>query len=164
MMTGGKGPEALKHRVFISYCNEGSAAKTSDRNVAVVCRHLGIEPVMPPEPRPPAPGEKPIPGYVKANELVRYSRAGDAFHYRWAARRCLRMIYPKSRLRAIVIEGSKESELDGEYVIDVAEYSESADGGAQEIAYYQLKHTTVRNDQPLNPGDLKDTISGFKIA
>ncbi len=88
------------------------------------------------------------------NELVRYSRAGDAFHYRWAARRCLRMIYPKSRLHSIVIEGSKESELDGEYVIDVAEYSESAEGGSQEIAYYQLKHTTVRKEQPLTLSDL----------
>jgi hypothetical protein len=56
------------------------------------------------------------------NELVRYSRAGDAFHYRWAARRCLRMIYPKSRLQSIKIEGSNEPGLAGEYVIDVAEY------------------------------------------
>jgi hypothetical protein len=30
------------------------------------------------------------------------------FHYRWAARRCLRMIEPNSRLKYIVIEGSKE--------------------------------------------------------
>jgi len=95
------------------------------------------------------------------NELVRYSRAGDVFHYRWAARRCLRMIYPKSLLRYIVIEGSKERELAGEYVIDVAEYSDSAESDSQEIAYFQLKHTTIRKNQPFNLSDLKDTIEGF---
>ncbi len=95
------------------------------------------------------------------NELVGYSRAGDIFHYRWAARRCLRLIYPKSQLRHIVIEGSKESVLAGEYVIDVTEYSDSGRNGIQEITYYQLKHTTVRKQQPFNLSDLKDTISGF---
>lgn len=95
------------------------------------------------------------------NELVRYSRAGDVFHYRWAARRCLRMIHPKSLLRWIVIEGSKERKQAGEYVIDVAEYSDSAESDSQEIAYFQLKHTTVRKEQPFNLSDLKDTIEGF---
>jgi hypothetical protein len=95
------------------------------------------------------------------NELVRYSRAGDVFHYRWAARRCLRLIYPKTQLRQIVIEGSKESKLAGEYVIDVAEYSDSAEKDVQEIAYFQLKHTTIRKEQPFKLSDLKDTITGF---
>ncbi|MFE4713990.1 hypothetical protein ACFRAM_24405 [Paenibacillus sp. NPDC056722] len=79
------------------------------------------------------------------NELVRYSRAGDIFHYRWAARRCLRLISPKSRIHQIVIEGSKENKLAGEYVIDVAEYSDSLTRqGFQDVTYYQLKHTTVQ--------------------
>lgn len=95
------------------------------------------------------------------NELVRYSRAGDVFHYRWAARRCLRMIYPRSLLRSIVIEGSSESKLAGEYIIDVAEYSDSDDDLRQQIAYFQLKHSTVRKDQDFNLSDLKETIEGF---
>ncbi len=95
------------------------------------------------------------------NELVRYSRAGDAFHYRWAARRCLRMINPKSRLRCLVIEGSMEQEAAGEYVIDVAEYYGSDENEDQEIAYYQLKHSTIRKDENFNLSDLKDTIEGF---
>jgi|TARA_B110000261_G_C13091745_1_gene360177 hypothetical protein len=74
-----------------------------------------------------------------SNELVAYSRAGDAFHYRWAARRCLKLIYPGTTLRKIYIEGSKEPEKEGEYVIDVAEYY---DGDITN--YYQLKHSTVR--------------------
>lgn len=43
-----------------------------------------------------------------SNELVEYSRQGDVFHYRWAARRCLSLVDPNTSLRAIVIEGSKE--------------------------------------------------------
>jgi len=92
------------------------------------------------------------------NELVRYSRAGDVFHYRWAARRCLMMIHPKSTIKCIVIEGSKENKVAGEYVIDVAEYTE---GHREEIRYFQLKHTTQRVNEPFTLSDLKDTIEGF---
>lgn len=95
------------------------------------------------------------------NELVRYSRAGDVFHYRWAARRCLKLIYPRSLLRYVMIEGSRKPDLDGEYVIDVAEYSDSVASDATDIAYFQLKHTTVRTGQPFSLSDLKDTIEGF---
>lgn len=97
------------------------------------------------------------------NESVRRSRAGDEFHYRWAARRCLKLIYPKSPLQYIVIEGSgpKERELAGEYVIDVTEYAHSAENNSSSITYYQLKHTTVRTDNPFSLSDLKDTIEGF---
>ncbi|MFC3801020.1 ATP-binding protein [Cohnella sp. GCM10012308] len=94
-------------------------------------------------------------------DLVRYSRAGDVFHYRWAARRCLRMISPKSLIRHIFIEGSKEREMAGEYVIDVSEYINSLEGNLDRIFYYQLKHTTVRKDQSFNLSDLKGTIEGF---
>ena len=95
------------------------------------------------------------------NELVKYSRAGDAFHYRWAARRCLSMIYPKSNLQSIVIEGSNEDDLAGEYVIDVAEYSLIPDTNFQKVEYYQLKHTTVRKEKPFNLSDLRVTFEGF---
>jgi len=95
------------------------------------------------------------------SDLVRWSRAGDVFHYRWAARRCLQMVYPKSKLQYIVIEGSSECELAGEYVIDVAEYSNSGENSSNEIAYFQLKHSTVRKEQPFQLSDLKDTIVGF---
>jgi hypothetical protein len=95
------------------------------------------------------------------NELVRYSRAGDVFHYRWAARRCLRMIHPKSSVKRIVIEGSKENAVEGEYVIDVAEYTEDTEGYYEKIIYFQLKHTTKQVDVPFTLSDLKDTIEGF---
>ena len=95
-----------------------------------------------------------------SNDLVAYSRAGDIFHYRWAARRCLRLIYPNSPLQTVVIEGSKEEEKEGEYVIDVAEYSILPDG-ERRIDYYQLKHTTIRQNEPFTISDLKETFEGF---
>lgn len=95
-----------------------------------------------------------------SNDLVAYSRAGDVFHYRWAARRCLRLIYPNSCLTGIYIEGSSETEKAGEYVIDVSEYS-NEDSGKKKIDYYQLKHTTVQGNEPFTISDLKDTFFGF---
>lgn len=95
-----------------------------------------------------------------SNDLVAYSRAGDVFHYRWAARRCLGLVYPNSSLRSIVIEGSEENEKAGEYVIDVSEYYEGVNDKKQ-VKYYQLKHTTVKKDTPFVLSDLKDTIEGF---
>jgi len=89
------------------------------------------------------------------NDLVGYSRAGDIFHYRWAARRCLNLIYPNTSLIDVVIEGSKESEKKGEYVIDVSEYYSDC------VKYYQLKHTTVRKDIPFSLSDLQGTLEGF---
>lgn len=94
------------------------------------------------------------------NQLVRYSRAGDVFHYRWAARRCLRMIHPNSSVQQITIEASKERKMAGEYIIDVAEYS-TDESGADEISYFQLKHTTVKHDNPFVLSDLKETFEGF---
>lgn len=94
------------------------------------------------------------------NELVRYSQAGDAFHYRWAARRCLKMIDPKSSLKCVTIESSKESKAAGEYVIDLAEYSENETEG-KTTAYFQLKHTTVRTEKNFTLAEIKSTLAGF---
>lgn len=95
------------------------------------------------------------------NESIGHSRKGDVFHYRWAARRCLKLIIPKSPLRCIVIEGSKEREGAGESVIDVAEYVDLGDRDDEEITYFQLKHSTKRVYDHFNLSDLRDTIEGF---
>lgn len=95
-----------------------------------------------------------------ANDLVSYSRAGDIFHYRWAAKRCLRMVYPNATLRSMVIEGSAEQSKDGEYVIDATEYH-GYDGIDERTVYYQLKHTTVQGEIPFILSDFKTTIEGF---
>lgn len=94
-------------------------------------------------------------------DFVRYSRAGDAFHYRWAARRCLHMVNPTSSIKLIIIEGSRENKLAGEFVIDVAEYYESADLNEKTVAYFQLKHSTQQLDSPFTLSKLQGTIKGF---
>jgi hypothetical protein len=63
-------------------------------------------------------------------------------------------------LANIVIEGSNESEKAGEYVIDVSEYSTTADN-TKSVQYYQLKHTTVRGQQAMKLAELKQTLEGF---
>lgn len=93
------------------------------------------------------------------NKLVRYSRAGDAFHYRWAARRCLRLIDPHSSLKCVTVEASKESDALGEYIIDLAEYSEIE--GRKSIAYFQLKHTSTRVRKPFTRSEMAATLKGF---
>jgi hypothetical protein len=94
------------------------------------------------------------------NQSVSYSRAGDVFHYRWAARRCLRLLYLNTALKSIVIEGSNEPKKAGEYVIDVSEYYKTINN-EQSIQYYQLKHTTVRKQQAIKLGEMKQTLIGF---
>lgn len=94
-----------------------------------------------------------------ADNLVGYSRAGDEFHYRWAARRCLRMLFPNSKMTSMVVEGSGDVNAAGEYVIDLTEYA--VDKHVEAIDYYQLKHSTVQKDKPFQLSDLQDTIEGF---
>lgn len=90
-----------------------------------------------------------------ANDNIAYSRAGDAFHYRWAARRCLELIKPNTNLHEIHIEGSKGTGK-SEYVIDLSEYYDD-----KKVVYYQLKHTTLNTTKPFHLSDLKTTIVGF---
>ena len=65
---------------------------------------------------------------TRKSDTVRFSRAGDQFHYRGAARRCLALLDPASELVCITIGGisSDESRIEktgaGEEVVDVAEY------------------------------------------
>jgi hypothetical protein len=63
-------------------------------------------------------------------------------------------------LKSIVIEGSNEPEKAGEYVIDVSEYSNTTDD-EKSIQYYQLKHTTVRGQNPMKLAEMKQTLQGF---
>ncbi|RRJ90743.1 P-loop NTPase family protein [Flavobacterium macacae] len=97
-----------------------------------------------------------------ANDLVGYSRAGDVFHYRWAARRCLGLVLPNSALKKVIIEGSADLDKAGEYVIDVAEYSDNIVGN-EKINYYQLKHSTVQKEKPFKLSDFKKTLEGFAL-
>ena len=104
---------------------------------------------------------------IRKSDRVRYSRAGDQFHYRWAARRCLGLLDPKSQLVCITIEGASRDESQdkytetGEEVIDVAEYyGDSAINRVTKICYHQLKHS-YKNDSHWTLSALKTTLTGF---
>lgn len=98
---------------------------------------------------------------------ARYSNAGDFFHFRWAARRCLGLLDPWSNLVCITLEGASldespynSSRARGE-IIDVAEYyGDSKFENATQISYYQLKHSYIK-DRPWTWSSLKTTLSGF---
>lgn len=96
----------------------------------------------------------------KNSDLIHFSRAGDIFHYRWAVKRCLKLLEFNTDLQHITIEGSQESQLAGESVVDLAEYRES-EKGEKAVEYFQLKHSTVRAEQPFSLSTLKETIEGF---
>jgi len=91
---------------------------------------------------------------------VSLSRAGDAFHYRWAARRCLKLISFKSQLKKVLIESSLESKLPGELVIDLSEYYGVDIDIYTSIHYIQLKHS-LRKTNPFTLSELQKTISDF---
>ena len=93
------------------------------------------------------------------NSLINFSRAGDIFHYRWAAKRCLKLLDFNTNLHKITIEGSLEPDQLGECVVDVAEYSISEKEPV--VEYFQLKHSTTQLDNPFTLSGLKDTIVGF---
>lgn len=69
------------------------------------------------------------------------------------------MIYPDSSLRAVYVEGSPDEQMEGELVIDVAEEHDC--DGTRTIHYFQLKHTTVKGDEPFILSDLRGTVEGF---
>jgi len=66
---------------------------------------------------------------------VRLTRAGDLFHYRWAATRVLNLLNPRTDLARVCVEGgARPAKYD--YVVDVCE--EHVD---REVNY-QLKYST----------------------
>ena len=104
---------------------------------------------------------------IRNSDRVRYSRAGDQFHYRWAARRCLGLLNPKSQLVCITIEGVAKEETQGENldtgeeVVDVAEYYGDSDiTRASKVSYHQLKHSYKEN-QNWTLSALNETLAGF---
>ena len=106
---------------------------------------------------------------IRRTNSVRPSRAGDQFHYLWAARRCLQLLSAESDLAAISIEGSSPGEHAGEptadageEVIDIAEYfgSERVEE-ARLVRYMQLKHSTLHAAKPWTASGLRKTIEGF---
>lgn len=98
------------------------------------------------------------------SDLVRYSRAGDQFHYLWAARRCLGLLSDVTGLTMLSIEGvaSSDETESGEEVVDAAEYYDgNSPATCSRINYHQLKHSTVNISSPWTLSGFKKTLAGF---
>lgn len=94
---------------------------------------------------------------------VQYSRDGDRYHYYWAATRALRLLDLTGDLGAVWVEGVPKAErLEGEEVVDVAEYFGGDDlDTAQRCRYTQIKHSTKREDLEITASELKKTLEKF---
>jgi hypothetical protein len=83
---------------------------------------------------------------------VRESRAGDDFHYLWAARRCLALVDPASDLRLVRLEGPSPTDAPDDddlfLGVDLIEYfgGESAEA-ASRVVVSQLKYSTLHPER-----------------
>ena len=103
-------------------------------------------------------------------DLIRPSRAGDQFHYLWAARRCLALLPPNDGPRWYQHRGSlhrrrfrdESAALADDTVIDIAEYyGDTNPSRAQRVRYMQLKHSTRRAATAWTASGLETTLKGF---
>lgn len=105
---------------------------------------------------------------VTSNDTVKMSRAGDQFHYAWAARQALRLLNSSDGLTAITIEGPSAKETsaanEGSESIDVAEYYGSSEpSAADRIVYRQMKYSTTKADKNLGLAELGSTLTKFAM-
>ena len=91
----------------------------------------------------------------EAYNSVSCSREGDIFHYRWAARRCLKLLDFNTSLEYVTIEP-----IEDELVIDVAEYS-SDENNIKSVEFLQLNHSTVQLNKDFFLRHLKNTFEDF---
>lgn len=96
---------------------------------------------------------------------VRESRAGDDFHYLWAARRALALIDPRSDLAVVRLEGlspTDASEQDEQYLgVDLVEYHGGEDAkSATCVAISQLKYSVRHPTTAWTAARLSAPVSG----
>lgn len=98
------------------------------------------------------------------SDRVRATRDGDLFHHMWAANRLLKLLDPTSDLMQISIEGldlPEGLELEGEEVVDLAEYYGTSDKKINKIKICQFKHSTFHADKNLSLSEIRKIIQKF---
>lgn len=95
--------------------------------------------------------------------VVRTTRSGDQYHYLWASLRALRLLDDSTGLTALSIEGPADGEeIVDEEIIDVAEYyGGSTSATAHRVTYHQLKHSSIRVDDPVTSSELSTVLAKF---
>ncbi|GAA1754698.1 hypothetical protein [Aeromicrobium alkaliterrae] len=96
-------------------------------------------------------------------QVVRTTRSGDQYHYLWASLRALRLLDDSTGLEALSIEGPSNGEdVAAEEIIDVAEYYGGTNFSiADRVAYHQLKHSSMRVDEPMTSSELSTVLGKF---
>ena len=85
---------------------------------------------------------------------IRATRAGDLFHYRWAATRVLDLLDPDSELESVSVEGGSKP-CPNDYIIDVEECFKT------QRVVYQLKYSTMHSSQECTLSFLGGTLERF---
>lgn len=85
---------------------------------------------------------------------IRATRAGDLFHYRWAATRVLDLLNPDSELESVSVEGGSQP-CPTDYIIDVEECFKT------KRVVYQLKYSTMHSSQECTLSFLGGTLERF---
>ncbi|MFD1722383.1 hypothetical protein [Amnibacterium endophyticum] len=94
-------------------------------------------------------------------ETVRNSRAGDQFHYVWAASESLGLLDPRSGLQEVWIESAAGAAGPGDEVIDVMHRYGPAQDVFDRVVVTQLKYSTKRRSIPLGLSELGEAFEKF---
>lgn len=95
-----------------------------------------------------------------AAQRVQASRAGDRFHYVWAATQCLQLLDVRSGLVDVFIEGAATPVL-GEEIIDIAYRFTGVAKRPARALVQQLKYSSLRGSENLTMSDLWDVLVKF---
>jgi len=112
-------------------------------------------------PSPSHPSDPPQGPPRSYAESVSSSRAGDRFHYVWAAVRALQLLDSKSELTSVWIEGAAGDPAPGDEIIDLAEYYAPPGGPVERVIVRQLKYSTRRVNTNLGLSELGTTLRKF---
>jgi hypothetical protein len=115
--------------------------------------------VTPPSPSRPSDAEEASPQSYASS--VTSSRAGDRFHYVWAAVQSLQLLDSRSGLVEVWIEGVAGDPIPGDEIIDLAEYYGPPTGPIDRVLVRQLKYSTQRAHANLGLGELGTTLRKF---
>ena len=94
-------------------------------------------------------------------EVVRDTRAGDQFHYVWAATEALGLLDPRSGLREVWIESAPGVAGEGDEIIDVMHRYGSSASRFDRVVVTQLKYSTRRRTTPLGLSELGEAFQKF---
>lgn len=94
-------------------------------------------------------------------DIVQNSRAGDRFHYVWAAIQSLQLLSEQTGLREVWVERAAGAPVRGHEIIDIAQYYGNRPGVVTEVVVRQLKYSPVRADESLGLAAVGKALRNF---